>query len=148
MTNSSGGTITHSDPDVIRQILTAARTVAIVGLSPRSDRPSHQVAAYLQLHGYRVIPVNPSIDAVLGERCFPNLYAIGERVDLVDVFRHPTDCPAIAKQAVAAGARALWLQVGVISLEAARIATEAGMAVVMDRCTKIEHERMGDVVRD
>jgi predicted CoA-binding protein len=135
-----------SDPDVIRQLLTTARTIAIVGISPRPDRPSHQVATYLQRHRYRVVPVNPSIDEVLGERCFPTLHAIGEPVDLVDVFRNPAECPAIAAQAVAAGARAIWLQLGVVSLEAARIATDAGITVVMDRCTRIEHGRLATFV--
>ena len=142
MNDSSPSLSAYADPTVMRHVLTTSHSIAVVGLSPRPDRPSHQVAIFLKAHGYRVIPVNPMADEILGERCFPDLQAIGEPVDLVNVFRNPADCPEIAAQAVASGARALWLQIGVISVEAARTAAAAGLAVVMDRCTKIEHERL------
>ena len=142
MKDSSQSLSAYADPTVMRHVLATSRSIALVGLSPRPDRPSHQVAAYLKAHGYRVIPVNPVADQIIGERCFPDLHAIGEPVDLVDVFRNADDCPEVAAQARAIGARAFWLQIGVISMEAARTAAAAGLAVVMDRCTKIEHERL------
>ena len=142
MNDSSKSTLAYADPTVIRQILTSSRAIAVVGLSPRPDRPSHQVATYLMAHGYRVIPVNPAADEILGERCFPDLHAIGDTVDLVDVFRNAADCPEIVEQAGAIGARAIWFQIGVINVEAARTASARGLAVVMDRCTKIEHQAL------
>jgi len=131
----------YQDPVVIRQILDSARTVAVVGLSSNVLRPSHFVGYYLKLHGYRVIPVNPREAEVLGERSFPDLASIPEPIDVVDVFRQPDAVPAIARDAIAIGARALWLQFEVISPEGAEIARSAGLQVVMDRCIKIEHAR-------
>jgi predicted CoA-binding protein len=131
----------YRDPQVIRRILGSARTVAIVGLSPNELRPSHFVGFYLQRHGYRIIPVNPRESEILGEASFASLSEIPERVDVVDVFRKPDAVPAIAQEAVAVGAGALWLQFGVISAEGARIAERGGLDVVMDRCLKVEHAR-------
>ena len=131
----------YQDPAVVRDILTNTKTVAMVGLSPNTQRPSYFVASYLTYEGYRVIPVNPRADEVLGVRAVPDLLAIDEPVDLVNVFRRPEECPEIARQAVAIGAKALWLQLRVISVEAAEIAQAAGLQVVMDRCVKIEHRR-------
>ena len=127
---------------VIRRVLVGTRTIAVVGLSTRPERPSHSVASYLQAHGYRVIPVNPTAATILGEPCFPDLLSIGEPVDMVNVFRVPEECPEVATQAVAAGANSLWLQLGIVSIEAARIAAAGGLDVVMDRCIMIEHDRL------
>jgi len=126
----------------LRRILTQCRTIAVVGLSADWFRPSHFAAKYMQEHGYRIIPVNPRYTEILGERCYRDLSAIPEPVDLVDVFRKPADAAAIAQQAAAIGARTLWLQIGVISPDAVAIAHQAGLEVVMDRCVKIEHARL------
>jgi predicted CoA-binding protein len=131
----------YRDPRVITRILGSARTVAIVGLSPNELRPSNFVGYYLQRHGYRVIPVNPRESTILGATSYASLSEIPERVDVVDVFRKPDAVPAIAEEAVAIGAGALWLQFGVISPEGARIAERGGLDVVMDRCLKVEHAR-------
>jgi hypothetical protein len=116
-------------------------TIAVVGLSPKPDRASHDVARYLLNQGYKIIPVNPGQDEILGLKCYPNLSAIPEPVDIVDVFRHPEHCLPIAKEAVAIGAKALWLQLGIVNDDAARIASDAGLLIVMDHCIKIEHSR-------
>jgi predicted CoA-binding protein len=129
------------DPAVIRATLLAARTVAIVGLSPDPLRPSNFIGFYLQRHGYKIVPVNPKEKEILGERSFASLKDIPFPVDIVDVFRRPEAVPDIARDAVAIGAKALWLQFGVISPEGARIAKDAGLDVVMDRCMKVEHAR-------
>ncbi len=132
-----------NDTDTLRRALRDSHTLAVVGLSAESDRPSYRVARYLQNHGYRIVPVNPKYPEILGEKCYPDLPSIPFAVDMVDVFRKAQDCPPIAAQAVAIGAKVLWLQLGVVSAEAARIASSAGLAVVMDRCVKIEHARLG-----
>jgi predicted CoA-binding protein len=129
------------DPAVIRATLLAARTVAIVGLSPDPLRPSNFIGFYLQRHGYKIVPVNPKEKEILGERSFASLKDIPFPVDIVDVFRRPEAVPDIARDAVAIGAKALWLQFGVISPEGARIAKDAGLDVIMDRCMKVEHAR-------
>ena len=126
----------------IAQILQETRTIAVVGLSPRPERDSHDVAQYLQRQGYRIIPVNPNIDAVLGERAYPDLLSIPEAIDMVDVFRRSEEVEPIAEQAVAIGAKVLWLQLDVINEAAAAIATAGGLDVVMDRCTLREHQRL------
>ena len=126
----------------LRHILRTHRTLAVVGLSANWYRPSYFAAKYMQEHGYRIIPVNPRYAEILGEKCYPDLAAIPEPVDMVDVFRKAPDCPPIAEQAVAIGAKVLWLQLGVISNEAKRIAEDGGLTVVMDRCVKIEYARL------
>jgi|SRR5690606_2787637 len=131
----------YQDPATIQQVLHTTRTVAIVGLSGNELRASHFVGYYLKRHGYRVIPVNPRETEVLGEKSYPSLREIPDPVDLVDVFRAPDALPGIAEDAVAINARALWCQFGVINLDGARIATDGGLKVVMDRCIKIEHAR-------
>jgi uncharacterized protein len=124
------------------EILRDARTIAMIGASPRPERPSHGVMRYLLEHGYRVIPVRPrDCDEVLGVPCVASLAEIGEPVDLVDVFRRPEFCADVAREAVAAGAGALWLQLGIVSPEARRIALEAGLDYVEDLCTAIVHRR-------
>jgi predicted CoA-binding protein len=131
----------YQDPRVIAAIVLRARTVAIVGLSADELRPSHFVGFYLQRQGYRIVPVNPGETEILGERCYPSLSDVPVHIDVVDVFRRPAAVPAIAEEAVAVGAGALWLQFGVISPEGAEIARRGGLDVVMDRCLKVEHAR-------
>jgi predicted CoA-binding protein len=126
----------------LRRILARSRTLAVVGLSAQWYRPSYFAAKYMQDHGYRIIPVNPRYAEVLGQRCYPDLRAIAERVDLVDCFRRSEDIPPIADDAIAIGARVLWMQLGVVNEEAARRAVDAGLDVVMNRCVKIEHARI------
>ncbi len=126
----------------LRRILRSCQTIAVVGLSADWYRPSYFAAKYMQEHGYRVIPVNPKYSEVLGERCYPDLESIPEKVDLVDVFRKSDDCVPIARNAVAIGAKALWMQIGVMNAEAAQYAQAAGLEVVEDRCVKIEHARL------
>jgi predicted CoA-binding protein len=133
--------VSYQDARTIQSILHRARTVAIVGLSPNELRASHFVGYYLRRHGYRVIPVNPREELILGERAYPSVADLPEHVDVVDVFRAPDAVPAIADEAVAAGAGALWLQYGVISSEGADVAAAGGLDVVMDRCMKVEHAR-------
>jgi predicted CoA-binding protein len=140
VTLSPQGLTPWQDPRTIQKAL-RGRTIAIVGLSGNELRPSNFVGFYLQRHGYRVIPVNPREAEILGETSYPSLSEIPEPVDVVDVFRAPDAVPGIAEEAVAIGAKALWLQFGVVSPEGARIAADGGLDVVMDRCMKIEHAR-------
>ena len=126
----------------IRRILAQSRTIAVVGLSANWNRPSHFAAKYMQEKGYTVIPVNPAYAEVLGQRCYPDLAAIGAPVDIVDCFRKPADIVPIAREAVAIGAKVLWLQLGIRNEEATRIALDGGLDVVIDRCVKIEHARI------
>ena len=126
----------------IRRILAESRTIAVVGLSANWYRPSNFAAKYMQDKGYRVIPVNPAYKEVLGQRCYPNLTAIGGAVDIVDCFRKPEDIVPIAREAVAIHAKVLWMQIGIRNEDATRIALEGGLDVVMDRCVKIEHARI------
>jgi predicted CoA-binding protein len=126
----------------LRGILARSKTIAVVGLSANWYRPSYFAAKYLQEHGYRIVPVNPTYEEVLGERCYPSVSAIPHDVDVVDGFRKPAEMPALAREAVAKGAKVLWMQLGIRSDEAARIANDAGLDVVVDRCMKIEHARI------
>jgi uncharacterized protein len=138
-----------SDIATLRRILGATKTLAVVGLSPQWHRPSFFAAKYMQAHGYRIVPVNPTATEVLGERCYPTLTAAaealaaqGSKIDMVDCFRRSEDIPPIADEAIAIGARFLWMQIGVINEGAAAKARAAGLEVVMDRCVKIEHARL------
>ena len=130
------------DSDKIRRILRASRTIAVVGLSAQWHRPSNFAAKYMQEHGYRVIPVNPKYESILGEKCYKSLRDIPEKVDLVDVFRKSNDVMPIAEEAIAIGAKVLWQQLGVRNEAAAAKARAAGLEAVMDRCVKIEHGRL------
>ena len=127
--------------DIIKNILEESKIVAVVGLSPREERDSHRVAKYLQSQGYRIIPVNPNAEEVLGERSYPDLASVPEPIDIVDVFRRSEAVPGIVEEAIKVGARTVWMQQGVIHEEAAARAREAGLQVVMDRCIMIEHRR-------
>jgi uncharacterized protein len=129
------------DPSLIQRIVNTARTIAVVGLSSNPLRPSHFVGFYLLRHGYDVIPVNPREREILGRRSVERLDQIDAPVDVVDVFREPSAVPQLAEEAIAIGAKALWLQFGVISEAGAERAANAGLDVVMDRCLKIEHAR-------
>jgi predicted CoA-binding protein len=130
------------DIATLRRILRTSRTIAIVGLSAEWHRPSYFAAKYLQEHGYRVIPVNPRYDEVLGERCHASLSTIEVPVDIVDVFRRTEDVMPIAEEAIAIKAKCLWQQIGVKNEAAAALAARAGLDVVMNRCVKIEHGRL------
>jgi uncharacterized protein len=131
----------YQNPLRIQRVVHGARTIAIVGLSANALRPSNFVGFYLKRHGYRVIPVNPRESEILGEVSYPSLSDVPEPVDVVNVFRAPDALPAIAAEAVAIDAGALWCQFGVINEEGARLAEDAGLDVIVDRCLKIEHAR-------
>lgn len=126
----------------IEEILKGSKTVAVVGLSPKPDRPSYDVARYLQARGYRIIPVNPQATEILGERSYPSLSAVPAPVDVVDIFRRSEDVPPIVEEAVRAKAGVVWMQEGIINEQAADAARRAGLDVVMDRCMQKEHKRL------
>ena len=126
----------------LRQILASTKTIAVVGLSEKPDRPSHAIPAYLQQQGYRIIPVNPNLTEALGEKAYASLRDIPAKVDIVDCFRKTGEILPIAEDAIAIGAKVLWQQLGVTNEEAARKAETAGLDTVMDRCVKIEHARI------
>ena len=131
-----------SDIPTLRRILHESRTIAMVGLSANWYRPSYFAAKYLQDHGYRVIPVTPQYEEVLGERCYPTLADVPEPIDIVDCFRRAEEIPSLAHQAVDVGAKVLWMQLGIENAEAAQIARAGGLEVVSDRCVKIEYARL------
>ncbi|GIP32886.1 CoA-binding protein [Paenibacillus sp. J2TS4] len=131
-------TFENPSRDTIKSILEAATTIAVVGLSDNPDRTSHMVSQAMQNKGYRIIPVNPNAEQILGEKCYPSLTDIPESVDIVNVFRRSEHTVPIAEEAVKIGAKVLWLQQGIINEESARIAQEGGLQVIMDRCIKVE----------
>jgi len=131
----------YQDPLVIQRVLHQAKTIAVVGLSNNHLRASYFVGFYLKRHGYRMIPVNPREQEILGERCFKSLADVPGHIDIVNVFRAPDALPGIAAEAVTVGAGALWCQFSVINEEGARIAAAGGVDVIMDRCIKVEHAR-------
>ena len=131
-----------NSPETIRQILTECRTIAVVGLSSSPIRPSHGVSRYMRQHGYKVIAVNPNEEQVFGEKAFSTLLDVHEKIDLVDVFRRSDAAGEVVDDAIKIGAKAVWLQEGVIDDEAAQRAQNAGLLVVMDRCWLKEHVRM------
>jgi predicted CoA-binding protein len=149
---AEGGGAPPPSDEQLRTLLAESRTIAIVGASPKPDRPSHGVLLALMAAGWRILPVNPAANAlangVAGLPCFPDLATAaaslpnGERIDLVDVFRRSEDCAAVTRDAVAVGAGAVWLQLGIISPEAAALAADAGVSFVQDRCTAIEVQRL------
>ena len=124
------------------EILKSSRIIAVIGLSPKPERPSYRVASYLKEQGYRIIPVNPQVKEVLGEICYPELISVPEPVDVVDIFRRSEDVPDIVAEAIKIGAKAVWMQEGVINEKAAAQAKEAGLSVVMDKCMLKEHQRL------
>jgi predicted CoA-binding protein len=130
------------DINTLRRILSQSRVIAVVGLSADWYRPSYFAAKYMQEHGYRVIPVNPKYDSILGEKCYRSLREIPERIDIVDVFRKTADVMPVAEEAIAVRAKVLWQQLGVRNEAAAAKARAAGLEAVLDRCVKIEHGRL------
>ncbi len=126
----------------VENILKDSRTVAVVGLSPKQHRDSHEVAKYLQDQGYRIIPVNPKAEEVLNEKCYPDLESVPDKIDVVDIFRRSEDVPPIVDQAICIGASTVWMQLGIVNEEAAAKAEAAGLNVIMDRCTLVEHKRL------
>ncbi len=126
----------------IDELLRTSKVIAVVGLSSNHFRPSYGVSEYMQQAGYRIIPVNPAESEVLGEKCYPSLEEVPEKIDIVDVFRRPEFVPAIVGEAIAVGARAVWMQEGVVHEEAAAKARAAGLFVVMDRCILKDHARL------
>ena len=130
-------------PDDLRRIYEETRTIAVVGASNDQEKPGHYIPAYLQSQGYRIVPVNPRGGEILGERAFASLRDVDIPVDVVEVFRPAEEAPGIARDAVAIGAKVLWLQEGIVSQEAAQIAEEGGLSVVMDRCMGVMHEEVG-----
>jgi len=121
-----------------RDILRRYRTIAVVGASNDLEKPAGYVPAYLKEHGYRIIPVNPTETEVLGEKSYPDLASVPEPIEVVDIFRHSEDVPPVVDEAIGAGAKAVWMQLGIVNEEAAAVARAAGLEVVMDRCMKTE----------
>lgn len=131
----------NPEDEEIKGILENNRTIAVVGLSADPEKDSYRVARYLQEHGYHIVPVNPKTDEILGQKCYPNLTAIPFSVDIVDVFRKIEAIPAIVDEAIAIGAKVVWMQLGLAENRSARKAMTAGLKVVMNKCLKIEHSR-------
>lgn len=131
-----------ADSRVIRDILDNCRTIAVVGISGKPDRPSYHVASYMQKAGYKIIPVNPMVDIVLGQKSYPDLMSISNIIDVVDIFRRGETVSPIVDEAIKIGAKAIWLQEGVVNKEACLKASQAGLRVVMDRCMLKEHSKM------
>lgn len=127
----------------IARLLDETKTIAVVGMSSNPTRAGYYVPAYLQQAGYRIIPVNPNLDGALGEKAYPDLAAAPGPIDLVLLFRRPEDVPPHVDEAIAAGAKAVWMQSGIVNDEAAQKASAAGLDVVMDRCMMVEHRRRG-----
>jgi len=130
--------------EILQRIFAESRTIAVVGLSPKTNRPSNQVALYMQHAGYRIIPVNPGQTMILGETCYPDLQSIPEQVDVVDIFRRPELVEPIVLDAVTIGAKVVWMQQGIVNEEAAKVAEQAGLTVLMDRCMKVDHMQFAD----
>lgn len=131
----------YQNTDAIRRLLNTSRNIAIVGLSDKKERASNFVGSYLLSEGYNVIPVNPLKQEILGQKCYPDLKSIPVQVDMVDIFRRPDECVNIVKEAIEIKAKAIWMQLGIVNREAAQLASDNGLIVVMDRCVKMEHGR-------
>lgn len=131
-----------NNDELMKEILLSAKTIASVGLSGNEEKVSHWVGVYLQGEGYRVIPVNPTTERILGEKSYPDLESIPEKIDVVQVFRRPEDVPPVVDDAIKIGAKAVWMQEGIVNEEAAQMAREAGLQVVMDACMRATHQRL------
>ena len=127
----------------MKQLLQETKTIAVVGLSNKPDRPSYGVTKYMQAHGYKIIPVNPTCTEILGETCYPDLSSIPVPVDMVNVFRKSEDCLEVAHESVKIGAKSLWLQMGVINPEALDYASKHGLTGIMNKCLMVEHRNLG-----
>jgi len=138
MVQESGGI----DMEEVEKIVRESRTIAVVGMSDKLGRPSLTVASYLKGQGFRIIPVNPRLQEIGGERCYPDLKSIPDKVDVVDIFRRAEDVGPVVDEAIRIGAKAIWMQEGIVNEDAARKAREAGLMVVMDRCMLKEHARL------
>jgi hypothetical protein len=131
----------YQDPEMIRELLHTAQTIAIVGLSDKRERASNFVGSYLKQEGYKIVPVNPALKEVFGEKCYPDLKSIPFPVDVVDIFRRPDEIMNITRDAIAIKAKSIWMQLRLVNRDAAELAREAGLKVVMDKCMKMEHGR-------
>lgn len=131
-----------NNDELMKGILLSAKTIASVGLSGNEEKVSHWVGVYLQGEGYRVIPVNPTTEKILGEKSYPDLASIPEKIDVVQVFRRPEDVPPVVEDAIKIGAKAVWMQEGIVNEEAAQMARDAGLQVVMDACMRATHQRL------
>lgn len=126
--------------NAIRTLLAENNVIAVVGLSPKTQRPSNRVARYMQQAGYRIIPVNPGQTEILGEKCYPDLHAVPDRIDIVNIFRRSEHVEPVVRDAIAIQAKAVWMQQGIINEQAARLAELNGLVVVMDRCISVDHQ--------
>ena len=131
-----------NDDKVLKEILLSVKTIASVGLSGNQQKESYWIAAYLQEQGYRIIPVNPTATEILGEKAYPDLQSVPEKIDVVQVFRKPEDVPPVVEDAIQVGAKVVWMQEGIVNEEAARNARDAGLQVVMDACMRATHRRL------
>ena len=132
----------NPDAQEIKEILSAYRSVAVVGLSHDEKKSSYQVAKYLKEHGFEIYPINPKYENILGKKCYPSLLAVPARIEIVDIFRRPSAVPEIVEEAVRCGAKVIWMQLGIVNNEAARRAREAGLKVVMGQCIMAEYKKM------
>ncbi len=133
----------YNPPDEeIVDILKSSKTIAIVGISQKQERDSYMVAKYLKEHGYKIIPVNPRYEEVLGEKCYPDLKSVPEKIDVVDIFRKPEAIPPIVDEAIEVGAKAVWMQLGLAHNASAKKARDVGVKVVMNKCIKVEHQKL------
>ena len=131
-----------NDDQMMKDILVSAKTIASVGLSSNQEKESYWIVSYLKDQGYRIIPVNPTADEILGEKAYPDLESVPEKIDVVQVFRKPEDVPPVVDSAIKVGAKAVWMQEGIVNEEAAQKAREAGLQVVMDACMRVTHRRL------
>jgi uncharacterized protein len=131
-----------NDDQMMKDILVSAKTIASVGLSSNQEKESYWIVSYLKDQGYRIIPVNPTADEILGEKAYPDLESVPEKIDVVQVFRKPEDVPPVVDSAIKVGAKAVWMQEGIVNEEAAQKARQAGLQVVMDACMRVTHRRL------
>ena len=131
-----------NDDQMMKDILLSAKTIASVGLSSNQEKESYWIVSYLKDQGYRIIPVNPTADEILGEKAYPDLESVPEKIDVVQVFRKPEDVPPVVDSAIKVGAKAVWMQEGIVHEEAAQKARQAGLQVVMDACMRVTHRRL------
>jgi uncharacterized protein len=131
-----------NDDQMMKDILLSARTIASVGLSSNQQKESYWIVSYLKDQGYRIVPVNPTADEILGEKSYPDLESVSEKIDVVQVFRKPEDVMPVVESAIRAGAKVVWMQEGIVNEEAAQKAREAGLQVVMDACMRMTHRRL------
>jgi len=131
-----------NDDQMMKDILLSAKTIASVGLSSNQEKESYWIVSYLKDQGYRIIPVNPTADEILGEKAYPDLESVPEKIDVVQVFRKPEDVPPVVDSAIKVGAKAVWMQEGIVNEEAAQKARAAGLQVVMDACMRVTHRRL------